>query len=538
MYIYLKYYTLIALIIYGGATVRGRPEEESPAQQEAQIVIPSITNSGGSATSGNGNALATTEANKSQIAPQVETAPDYCFQMEENLCLNSFNNNNTNQTHHQTSHFINTCQCRQHPNSNASQNNWYCCNITQLSMISSCPNTSNWTNLHIYNVTMTEIDLSSPIFQTLQSLAITDGNIRRIVKTFSRMSKVKCLNLSNNNLLNITMKTPIFLKFLNLSKNNLTQIPKLGPNQNITMDIRDNKRMLCNNLVETIFRGSFKFVAPNSSFCLMDSTFNWFNTTDYIAINQIDIIRRFYTDCPVIPGKGNCTCAPEHMLSAGDPSKNKIFCRVDCSNLGLTELPPKLPENTFQLNITNNNITVIGEHFHNNPTYQSIVKLLADNNHIESMHDLEGTNFMDHFQRLYLRNNNIKRLPEYLLTNVLDSIVGRQIFLGGNKLICDCNSAKVLKLWLLQRSKDIPDYVEIQCRNIPQRIMELQEIKVCQSPHDWTDYVYYLIATEVILLIALITKVSYDYWVFKTAGYLPWPASKMPKLPCDWLCES
>lgn len=80
--------------------------------------------------------------------------------------------------------------------------------------------------------------------------------------------------------------------------------------------------------------------------------------------------------------------------------------------------------------------------------------------------------------------------------------------------------------------------MEIQCRNIPQRIMELQEIKVCQSPHDWTDYVYYLIATEVILLIALITKVSYDYWVFKTAGYLPWPASKMPKLPCDWLCES
>lgn len=92
--------------------------------------------------------------------------------------------------------------------------------------------------------------------------------------------------------------------------------------------------------------------------------------------------------------------------------------------------------------------------------------------------------------------------------------------------------------WLLQRSRDIPDYNEILCRNMPLRIMELQENKVCQSPHDWTDYIYYVIATEVILLIALITKVSYDYWVFKTAGYLPWPASKMPKLPCDWLCES
>lgn len=157
--------------------------------------------------------------------------------MDTNLCLNFYNNTSNDKTHYM-SPFANTCQCRQYPSSNATQNNWYCCNITQLSMISSCPNTSNWTNLHIYNMTMTEIDLSSPIFQTLQSLAITDGNITRIVKTFSRMSKVKCLNLSNNNLLKISIKTPICLKFLNLSKNNLTEIPKLGPNQNITMDIR------------------------------------------------------------------------------------------------------------------------------------------------------------------------------------------------------------------------------------------------------------------------------------------------------------
>lgn len=183
--------------------------------------------------------MATTEtANKSEILPQDETTPDYCFQMEENLCLNSFNINNNNNTHqHGNSYYMNTCQCRQHPSSNVTHNNWYCCNITQLSMISSCPNTSNWNNLHIYNATMTEIDLSLPLFQTLNSLAITDGNIKRIVKKFSRGAKVKCLNLSNNNLLNITI-TPVILKFLNLSKNNLTQIPKLGPNQNITMDIR------------------------------------------------------------------------------------------------------------------------------------------------------------------------------------------------------------------------------------------------------------------------------------------------------------
>lgn len=61
---------------------------------------------------------------------------------------------------------------------------------------------------------------------------------------------------------------------------------------------------------------------------------------------------------------------------------------------------------------------------------------------------------------------------------------------------------------------------------------------MCQSLRDWTDYIYYIIAVEVILLVCLILKVTYDYWIFKTAGYLPWPANKMPKLPCDWLCET
>ncbi|KAL9884637.1 LOW QUALITY PROTEIN: leucine-rich repeat domain-containing protein hfw [Glossina fuscipes fuscipes] len=460
--------------------------------------------------------LTTTTVSSSPItiatASSADNMPEFCFYAELNQQW-----------------AINTCHCRPHPNVT---NSWYCCNITHISMITACRNTSsNWSNLHIYNMTMIEVDLSLSIFQTLHSLVITDGNISRLVKSFWRAA-IKCLNFSNNNLSNITMRAPPFLKFLNISKNNLTQIPKLKQNQNITLDVRDNKRMLCKPLLETIFR--FKFVA-HSSYCLLDNNFHWFNSTDSIAINQLEM-GRFHTECPIIPGKGNCICAPEHMIRTGDPSKPevKIFCRVDCSKLRLTELPSKLPLNTFYFDITNNNAN-IGT-IHNNPTYQSIAKLFADNNRIESMHHLEGTKFMDHFQEIHLRNNAISRLPEYLYQS-LNSYVGRIIYLGGNKLICDCNSAKVLKIWLLQRSRDIPDYNYILCRNMPQRVMELQEIKVCQSPHDWTAYVYYLIACEVILLIALIAKVSYDYWVFKTAGS-PWPASKMPKLPCDWLCES
>lgn len=95
-----------------------------------------------------------------------------------------------------------------------------------------------------------------------------------------------------------------------------------------------------------------------------------------------------------------------------------------------------------------------------------------------------------------------------------------------------------LQLWLLARHNHITDSEKIGCNNMPQKVLELNEMRLCQSPHDWTDYIYFLIAAEVMLLMALIMKVSYDAWIFKTAGYLPWPASQMPKLPCDWLCES
>ena len=70
------------------------------------------------------------------------------------------------------------------------------------------------------------------------------------------------------------------------------------------------------------------------------------------------------------------------------------------------------------------------------------------------------------------------------------------------------------------------------------QVKDLDQNKVCSYPHVWTDYINYIIAGEVVLLLLLISKVSYDYWIFRTAGYLPWPASKMPKMPCDWVFET
>ncbi|XP_030245588.1 protein halfway [Drosophila navojoa] len=432
----------------------------------------------------------------------------------------------------------NSCQCREHP---TRANSWYCCNITHISMISSCSNISKWTNLHVRNLSVQAMNLSNPIYRSLQSLAVTDGNIMQLTNAFPRHSKLKCLNISNNNISDIAsraVKDVPQLEFFGISKNLLSRVPNRNQNKHIALDISGNMRLLCEPLNEIIYGDSFNFVNPENSFCLYNATHKWFNSTNLVSVKQLESIKKCGTKCPVIPNYGNCSCNIYNMMIIqGDQSRT--VCHVDCSNLGLLELPSLLPDNTFTLNISNNKISTLGDHFHTNPTYYNIVKLDADNNHISSIYEFEGTKFIEQFQRLYMRNNSLTKIPEYFLNNALmDTGIGRRIYLAENRLQCDCNSAKTLQNWLRERSTDIPDYMDIRCRNLPQSVIELQETKLCQSPPDWTDYIYYLIAAEVILLLALITKVSYDYWVFKTAGYLPWPASKMPKLPCDCLCES
>jgi len=108
-------------------------------------------------------------------------------------------------------------------------------------MISSCSNISKWINLHVRNMTMEDMDLSNPIFRSLQSLAVTDGNITRLVNAFPRLSALKCLNISNNNISEIqprAVKDVPHLEFFGMSNNNLSLVPHRNQNKNITLDIR------------------------------------------------------------------------------------------------------------------------------------------------------------------------------------------------------------------------------------------------------------------------------------------------------------
>lgn len=134
--------------------------------------------------------------------------------------------------------------------------------------------------------------------------------------------------------------------------------------------------------------------------------------------------------------------------------------------MGLTEVPKTLPMMTISLNISNNSVSrpSLKKTFESsdtnlvfqitslnalnvNPTYQKLLRVYADDNKITSLLELEASKFIESFDTFYLRRNMLKTIPMYILSNTLDKIPdGRLLYLEGNKLHCDCNSAKTLKV--------------------------------------------------------------------------------------------
>lgn len=434
------------------------------------------------------------------------------------------------------------CRCMLMPNCRKAA---ICCNVSRSTLneglscgkITSGSGPMSVEALHIRNATLDVFNLSSFVsaWKKLSVLTVTDGQIESVVGEFSKITGISCLNLSSNGIHKLeprSLNNLFNLSYLDLSNNNLTDVPRFKKEGAVTLDISKNPSMLCSSVKDTLSRSEVIFHNENSTECSLSQKFAWFDSTEHIAISQVRLLHELEKNC-----LGNCTCKPYQLdIIIGKPPTFSV--EVNCSGAHLQSLPTPLPPFTIHLDVSNNNITSLKEL--SDPSYQYLRYLYADNNQISSIQHLEGTKFYNSFTTLSLRNNKIKTFETYLLWNIKFYRISsstRHMNLGFNNLHCDCKTAMEFKTWLLTKIENIPDYESIGCENMPVKVIKLDQSKLCQGKQDWTDYIYYIITAEVLLLIGLIAKVSYDYWVFKTAGYLPWPASKMPKLPCDWLCE-
>lgn len=423
----------------------------------------------------------------------------------------------------------------------------FCCDLDSNKLKDALASsiTQNTTYLHVVNSTVGELDVSQAMFRRLASMAFTDGQIDKIIGQFPKYSAIACLNISNNNLTSAKLQPSIQRPFaylfnlsvLDASANNLTEFPLslVQSNRKISVDLSGNKYLPCKHFqraMETNNSALVTFLNFKNTYCALDISFNWFKDVRIMPIEHLKIQKEVNASCRNIkPADVSCTCVPERLEFVGDNVTSAVA--VDCAYRHLRVMPTDLPPNTVKLNVSHNNITSLDAV--SDPSYDHLRHLIVDHNDITNILGLEGTKFIDNFISFSIGYNKLKTIQTYVLSNRFDT-TGPALSLKGNVIHCDCNTEKMLKPWLLENFKNIPDYDELLCED-GGPVIDLIEANVCHTARDWTDYIYYIIGIEVLILVLLISKVSYDYWVFKTAGYLPWPANKMPRLPCDWLCE-
>lgn len=164
-------------------------------------------------------------------SPPLHQPNSTCFYAEADLCAQPFKNDNGCK------------ECMVHP---TIANTLVCCNVTDVVKSISCvmnptaDDKSYWAQIHIRNATLEELDVSSKLWIRLESLAITDGQVKRITREFAKFSSPKCVNISNNEILSIPTHAFIELPRLqvfDISNNNLSTLPNLIQT-NLSVDIR------------------------------------------------------------------------------------------------------------------------------------------------------------------------------------------------------------------------------------------------------------------------------------------------------------
>lgn len=331
-----------------------------------------------------------------------------------------------------------SCECFE---SSMDQTAIVCCNVTDITKSLQCMRTNEtaYDKIHIINAQQRELNVTSlKMFKTIQSLAITDGNISKITGNFLRFTSQTCLNFSNNNITEISdraLSNMNQLKLFDLSSNNLTKLPSVPVTQKgeFYIDIRKNHRITCKSVHMALEKG-VEFLYKNESECEAPVIYSWFRDTVSVQLLNLENVKRI-TNCP-----DSCQCEEDGIVFPSENIRKAIaVVKVNCSDQKLTKLPEKLPENTYTLVISNNSITSLAP-IANNDYYHNVRALYADDNQISSIEDL-GKKFLINFTKLSLKNNRIKYIPYQFLTN-LEKNSSAIVYFAGNPFHCDCNAAQ------------------------------------------------------------------------------------------------
>ncbi|XP_023717915.1 protein halfway isoform X3 [Cryptotermes secundus] len=358
-----------------------------------------------------------------------------------------------------------------------------CCHLKQFEFkerIAILQQNKNLTRLHIMGVTVDELNMNLFWLSNLESLAFTDGRVTRVTRlnhtNFTNLTNLKCLNLSSNHIIEvdsgIARELPSLIQ-LDLSNNNmtnfsfeLTENSSNSSDSHFWLDISNNTHLWCSNITQlkSGVRDTWNLhiMNLNRTMCMVQRDEYWFKFQETILFKHIGEVEQVEEDCK----KTNtpCTCLPyRYLYTSVYQNRDSLTISVNCSGKNLTSLPD-IPPHTIVLNITNNKITNL-KRIRTDPNYQELRELHAENNQIVSLHEIEASNFIKNFQVLDIRANKLTEIETYIYNNAFEFDNNKKVKLAGNKVMCDCNTAQHVRMWLLKNRKHIEDHNEIQCEN-------------------------------------------------------------------------
>lgn len=132
-------------------------------------------------------------------------------------------------------------------------------------------------------------------------------------------------------------------------------------------------------------------------------------------------------------------------------------------------------------------------------------------------------------------------MPVYLLNNALEhNHQASALYLSENPWRCECVFTFRFQE-LLQRHRElIKDVSDIRCEHlnddgniIRDSVLALKRNDICKidepaiRPIDWLNIVL------AILIVSIVSKLSYDYYYYRKYGRLPWIVTKMPWFVCQ-----
>ncbi|CAL1688175.1 unnamed protein product [Lasius platythorax] len=368
--------------------------------------------------------------------------------------------------------------------------------------------------LIIANSNLTRLSTAFPIkAQFLEKINVTGTKLHTFPKdAFSNLRSLRCLDLRNNALeeINVTAFNTPALKHIFLAGNPLRCTEDtawiLDPNEgSAASKVVDKDKLLC--------------ATPYDGRPLLP-------IVEIIATLKKEC-KQTVCDCELIYVVGRAGKLTQKQLIA--------FTSVNCSHRGLIEMPNFLPANTTTLRLTGNKIKDLTP-LTINPVYKSVLDLYIDDNLVESIVRLEGSDWLDHFRLLNLRGNKLIDLPTYALENALHNGNVAGLYLGNNSWTCDCQFTPSFQDLLIRHSNLVKDINDIRCAlmsdndNSNKQIRDLTRTEICISPDEdsWLHPLDVLNIVLASLIFLVLGKLLYDYWSFKKTGKLPWIVAKIP----------